>query len=282
MKLTSASLLLAACGLGWAVSNALWSGEPVALPSPCALPDRDEQRIETNYIRIDNVIREEVGLHAAVVDSSTPVVSVREGQDADDEWNRLPRGSSPKMLVGIMYNQRLTVEPERLFRHRVLNPRDVYIPRAVRASLPVALAGSISELDSVYTLYHETVTLEMNMLVADGKKHPLQFNDKPETIAFLRKHPPQPGVLHLKPQLYVDGDRVDVFCGIGGTLYGFSNTDAPRILGLVDYLNFLRFSIATQIGQWFVSVGALGSAELNGLLAEASDAMSSHSNNSKR
>ena len=185
----------------------------------------------------------------------------------NEDWERLPRTAKPAMLNHFLVNSRKSVDiAKRLFRHKALNPLDRIIAPAERAELVSLMTPLVEEHNRAFDLYMSAAICEIDSLITAGHKKPLEFNDEPSTIAYLRKRPPRPGIDILERDLYVGGSKIDVFRSVGGALYGLANAEAPSLSSMVDYLLFVRTDLATKVGQWFVQVGALNSAELAVLL----------------
>jgi len=174
------------------------------------------------------------------------------------------------MPAYVMTDNPRTFKLERLFRDAVLNKNDIYIPRRERQQLLTILEPRVNNLALVYDSYLQIVTAEMNRLISRGEKKPLKFNRDPKTLSFLKKRG-QSRDLVADRSLYEDGGRIDMFFGSGGTLYGFSNSDAMRAKDVVAELKSMRLELAGIVGNWFAERSLISGPDFSSYLTTLVD-----------
>ena len=240
----------------------VFTREPVpALPAPVGVIAPNPDSLSLMYARAEAHIDAAQRSLVTSAQAEQPPSSGAGVANSAEAWLAVRRGSRPSLPRYLLENRRLNLTAADLLRHRALNPRDVVLDGDRSGELDRTMAPVLREIDAAMTIYHEVVALEVDALVASGRKRPLEYKDDGPTRAFLSRNPPTAGVHHFKRELYVDGDQIDMFRCSGGTLFGFSEAEAPRIRGLADYLAFLRADLAAKIAQWFESVGAMTSVE---------------------
>jgi hypothetical protein len=238
--------------------------EGVQLPEPLTPPHFSDETLQNAYGSFETAVLRVAVEPPALAPPEPPPAGIA----VDDAWGQLKRRSKPSAAHMLMNYSAKIIELDDLVRHRDLNPRDIYLTVESRVSLAAWLRPQLEALLELDMAYSEVISQEMNKLIILGTKKPLRFNDEPHTRRFLESRADEARIPHER-RFYVDGDSIEVFYGVGNTLYAYRRGDAAGVTPLRDAKRYARIEFADRVLRWFRNIEAINGAEFASVLEQA-------------
>ena len=195
--------------------------------------------------------------------SATPTVGdlIRQQAASDDGWSKIPRNAKPLDPLLLDLPQSGAKVAVWLFRNTGCNPRDVFIPEALRSQFVDQLAQMEKNLASCYQNWVNTYAAEFQAVVASGNG--VQKDLVPVTSQ--GRLGPVVGVSLAEMQ-----DRgLDMYSIRDGVVHAFAIESSPRARATRDQQRCVELDYSRAVLRWFHAVGTLSAAELAALEAAA-------------
>lgn len=186
--------------------------------------------------------------------------------DSDPEWDRFERHSASIVMRCLTIPSRLAAKDA--YRCRELNPRDCYIPKALREQLQQALLLLEPELKSVFEACQRVYSDDFERARATGKLRDLGL--VPQVVVAGERHPAGAGAKleSVSIQAVLDAGA-DMGVSSGGRVLGVGRKEFPSSRAAMEMERFVGAEVAMGLIAWFQQVGCLEFAEAEQLRALA-------------
>jgi hypothetical protein len=180
----------------------------------------------------------------------------------DDEWARLPR---MRGVSRTFMNCGVDMKAEKLYRAMDLNPRDVYIPPALRAELARVVESVRPSLDGLLHVRYLVESKALDAALLDGTASEARLSAIDVLPA--AGHPAGEGV-KLKQISIRDLEAAGVTIGTydNGVVRGISRKHTPETRSVLEMEQALGLELAAAVAHWFIQIGALESGERDQIL----------------
>jgi hypothetical protein len=239
-------------------------------PSKVRAHERAAQRLMAEYVNIP--------------DREQPSANIEDAEDP--EWSTLPRNAFD-------FPRRLAIAPqgiraEQLYRHKVLNSQDVYIPKGPRASLEALIQEYLSKLVEVDRRLNSIAANEFDALIDAGKAVSRSIDDavaalppkerqrieevKKRHAAITRESGKKNGLTDEQIEKLVSQIQITtpktilgadyyMYTVRDGVAFGANAADLPTVSEIVAFQVQLIQDLGGQITNWFVEQGVLHSTK---------------------
>jgi hypothetical protein len=182
---------------------------------------------------------------------------VRQQAASDDGWSKIPRNSKPLDPLLLDLPQSGAKVAAWLFRNTGCNPRDVFIPEALRSQFVDQLSQMEKNLASCYQDWVNAYAAEFEAAVASGNG--VQKDLVPVTSQ--GRLGPVVGVSLAEMQ----ARGLDMYSIRDGVVHAFAIASSPRARATRDQQRFVELDHSRAVLRWFHAVGALSAEELASL-----------------
>lgn len=207
-------------------------------------------------------------------------LSVGRPPTADPEWSSFPCNEAGGFANLVPFIER-SIRPATLFRHRDLNPRDIYVPPDSRSPLGALVRSHVRYLDALGRLLGRLVHEDLSRLIERGEDRVLVLSDSQEArfrVWDERRRweegidpslgEPQP-FFSTDFRNYENAKGIQACRGIDGVVHAATRDMLPRARDVYAEMDFVRIELAGEILHYFVATGLLEPDQAQRLLCRA-------------